>query len=112
MATANHITDTAEAPRDHRSRYFSMSPERRVEAALEMAEAISNRKERLYAVATALVSQLTPSVGDDPFDNVALRLAEVLEDMLTDHSQHFRLTDCLEVMQSNLQKAAAEVRHE
>lgn len=111
MATANHITSTANAPTTRREYYSSISEGRRIEAALEMIREIGEEMERHYVLASTLVLQLKPNVGDDPVDSVALRLAEVLEKMLTEHGQYYRLIDCLEVMQSDLQKAA-EVCHE
>lgn len=90
--------------------YLSMfTPAGRAAFALEIAQEISEEGERLYAVASALVDRLTPQEGQDADDLVALRLAETLRNMLSDHAQHYLLDECLEAMRSDLQKAAAGV---
>lgn len=102
--TAN-TASAANAPMTHRDFYASISAEQRVETALEMAREISEEQERHYAIATSLVSQLKLGVSNDSVDILALRLAEVLEEMLIEQGQPNRLIDCLEVMKDLPQSA-------
>lgn len=86
--------------------YQTIPQARKVLSAIEMAQEITLEHERLYAVATALVSQLTPQGETDPIEPIALRLSEVLEGLLCDVSQQRRLIQCLEAMRETEKDAA------
>lgn len=83
------------------SRYATASQSERVEFAVEMMEEIIADKERFYAIAAAIVTQLKPRGDDDCADPVAFRLAEVLENVLADTDQQNRLLDCIKSMRTS-----------
>lgn len=95
----------ADANSSSTNHYLSLTPKLRRESALEMAEEILDHDERMYAVGEALLNRLSPAKGEEVHDIGALRLAEVLTEMMSDRAQHYRLIDCLKVMQRE------EVRH-
>lgn len=74
------------------------------ESALEMAREMIEVNGRQYAVALALLVQLSPASGEEPDDINAFRLAEVLTEIMGDCAQNYRLIDRLEAMR---QKVAA-----
>lgn len=74
--------------------------------ALEMAGEIKRQHERLYCLASAVTTQLAPNEGGESADIVALNLAELLEEMLSDIDQHGRLVVELTEMQSSLSEVA------
>lgn len=78
--------------------YLTQTPEYRRAAALEMASETFVERERVLAVANALLDKLTPGEGEEAADIGAMRLAEVLIEMLSDCGQHYRLIDCLKAM--------------
>mgnify|MGYP000518816275 CR=1 FL=1 len=92
------MTGSILPPTDLPNAYAALSQERRVQSALEMAHEITEEKERMYAVALALLSRLTPAAGDDHIEVGAFRLAEVLEEMLANCAQHYRMIECVEAM--------------
>ena len=104
MADANssstNSTIAQKDPAGELNRYSSFTPEYRREIALEMATEMFEDRERMYAVANALLARLLPANGEAAHDIGVLRLAEVLNEMMSDCDQHYRLIDCLKAMQT------------
>lgn len=84
--------------REGQNHYTKITPQRRIESAVEMASELSDQRERLCALSIALLDQLRPPEGKDAGNPIAFRLAELLEEQLGDIAQQSRLMDCLEAI--------------
>lgn len=73
-----------------------------VGAALELAQEIHRQQDRICSLAAALRCQLEPQGGKESPDYSALCLAELLEELLSDGEQQYRLRDCLQAMESRV----------
>ena len=78
--------------------YSSLSPEHRTANALEMLGEIIDDKSRFFALASSITELLRPAPGEDSPEPNAFRLSEVLEDLVADLAQHYRLRDCIRAM--------------
>ena len=86
--------------------YQSYPPSLRAAVALEMAQEIAEKNERLLALAISITNQLAPDESGDSDNFTAFRLAEVLENTAGDIRQQRRLIDCLKAMQQPEEVAA------
>ncbi|MBK9783397.1 MAG: hypothetical protein IPP59_03925 [Betaproteobacteria bacterium] len=81
------------------NRYISMSADERTGAALEIAEEISEQGERLFCLASALRDNLAANFDEMKGHSGALRLAELLEELMGEKGSQNSLLDCLKAMQ-------------
>jgi hypothetical protein len=63
--------------------------------ALEMADELSAKNERLYSLAAAIEDELSPTSNEESVNPTAWRLSELLSELLADMGQHNRLVDLL-----------------
>lgn len=92
MATKKHTSITEI---DH---YSSLSALARADLALEMATEIADRHSQYSTLAGVIVEQLAPpSLGADSPEWGAYRLAQLLDDSMSDIGQMQRLIRCLTV---------------
>ena len=77
--------------------YATLTPERRIASALEMAQEINEHHEKVYCVISAAVDYLKESPDDSTF---GLSLAQVAEELMRDMGQNFRLVKCLETSEA------------
>ena len=81
------------------NRYTVMSADRRTEAAIEIAEEISEQSERLFCLASALRDNLAANFDEMKGHSGAFRLAELLEELMSEKGSQNSLLDCLKAMQ-------------
>lgn len=101
MANANVTNNTTTESNNETNWYLTMTMEERAKYALELAEEIAETDERHYCLATALRDNLAANYDEMKGDCGALRLAELLEELMGSAAQQNQLRDCLKAMQIN-----------
>lgn len=79
--------------------YLSYTAEMRATLALEMADELKEQNERMVALAISIRNQLAPKEDGNSDNFTAFRLAELLEEVMGNTTQHDSLRSCLEAMQ-------------
>lgn len=73
-----------------------------INEAARLYSEIRDKNDRILSLAYALLSRLHQNEERDSYDNVALRLAELLVELMDDSAPESRLMNCLTEMQTEV----------